>query len=147
MPRTEKEKMRRKELDNTPEGKLIWKISNWKQKGLKCKDREEYEYIYWFWFYNERCENCNCEYTIKNKKCMDHNHETGLFRNILCNACNTNLNCRNKSGIPNISWFKLNKCWRYVKQVNGKQYSKCSKDLEWLKNYKKEFELKHIYIH
>ena len=144
MTRTEYQKKLRKLNDNTPRGKMLKTITDWKFKGLIAIN---YELIYDRWYYSSHCENCKCEYTTKNKKCMDHNHDTGLFRNILCNACNANLNCRNKSGIPNISWFKLNKCWRYIKQVNGKQYCKCSKDLEWLKNYKKEFELKHIYIH
>ena len=129
---------------NTPRGKMIHTISSWKYIGLIAIN---YEIIYDRWYYSSHCENCKCEYTTKNKKCMDHDHDTGLFRNILCNSCNSNLNSANTSGIPNIGWRNDRNCWRYKRIINGKKYVKCSKDLKWLKNYKKEFELKHVYIH
>lgn len=160
MPRTEEQKIRdeilRKIRDKTPEGKMKCKINKWKgrsrlqnpnHKGLICDSREEYEYIYWYWFYSERCEECNKEYTIKNWKCMDHCHDTGLFRNILCNSCNLNLKSNNTSKIPNISWHIQSNGWLYRREIKGKIYRKYYKDLEWLKNYKKEFELKYYYIH
>ena len=28
------------------------------------------------------------EWEKLNKKCLDHDHKTGLFRNIICNRCN-----------------------------------------------------------
>ncbi len=130
---------------NSERGKIINKISNWKSIGLKCDTREDYNLIYDKWLNSSRCEECNCVYSKDNKKCMDHDHNTGLFRNILCFNCNKNLNCRNTSGIPNISKYKNG--WIYCRVIKGKRHRKCSKDLEWLKNYKKEFELKHIYIH
>ena len=148
--------MNRKEYNKnyrqTDKGKMNNKISKWKNitkngYGLICDSRDDYELVYFTWLNSERCEECNKEYSKDNIKNMDHCHDTGLFRNILCHSCNANLNCNNKSGIPNISWFKERNGWRYVKQIKGKTYSKFSKDLEWLKNYKKEFELKHIYIH
>ena len=128
----------------TYRGKKSYRINKWKHRGLIAIN---YELIYDRWYYSSHCENCKCEYTTKNKKCMDHNHDTGLFRNILCNNCNKNLQDNNKSGIPNICWRNSNKCWLYSRVINGKRHYKNSKDLEWLKNYKKEFELKHIYIH
>lgn len=132
---------------NSERGKIINKISNWKSIGLKCESREDYDLIYDKWLNSSRCENCNCEYSKGNHKCMDHDHDTGLFRNILCFNCNKNLNCSNKSGIPNILWDKRRNSWKYSRTINGKNYRKSCKNLEWLKNYKKEFELKHIYIH
>jgi len=144
MPRTEAQKIRRKINENTPENKKKRLISEWKKLGLIAIN---YELIYDRYYYSSHCENCKCEYVIKtNKKCMDHDHKTGLFRNILCNSCNANLNSANTTGIPNISPHKSGG-YHYSRWINKKRYTKYSKDLEWLKNYKKEFELKHIYIH
>ncbi len=151
---SDKGKDSQKKYSQSHKGKICRKISAWKHnatkknpnhKGLICESREDYELVYFTWLNSERCENCNCEYSKDNFKCMDHCHDTGLFRNILCFNCNKNLNCNNKSGIPNI--YKYNCGWLYKRTINGKTHSKCSKDLEWLKNYKKQFELKYIYIH
>ncbi len=148
--------MNRKEYNKnyrqTDKGKMNNKISKWKNitkngYGLICDSRDDYELVYFTWLNSERCEECNKEYSKDNIKNMDHCHDTGLFRNILCHSCNANLKCSNTSGTPNICWNKSGSNWRYQRAIKGKRHRKYSKDLEWLKNYKKEFELKHIYIH
>ncbi len=115
-------------------------------RGLIWKTVEEIEGIYGLYLFSERCEKCNCLYTEDNRKCMDHNHDNGTFRNILCNSCNTNRRMKiNTSGIPNICWDKRRNTWRYTKMINGKLYQKCSRDLEWLKQYKLDYEKEHYY--
>ena len=146
----EKRKQYSKEYSQTEKGKMNHKISKWKNNtkngyGLICENRDDYEYIYDRWLNSSRCEECNKEYSEDNIKCMDHDHLTGLFRNILCNSCNTNKKMNNTIGIPNISKDKNG--WRYQRRINGKTHCKSSTDLEWLKQYKIDYEKNNIYIH
>jgi len=139
-----------KEYPKTPKGKMSRKISEWKRKPkngyeLICENRDDYELIYFTWLNSERCEECNIKYIGTNDKCMDHCHDTGLFRNILCRSCNVNRRMDNTIGIPNI--YKDNNGWRYQKNIKGKTHYKYSTDLEWLKKYKIEYEKNNIYIH
>ena len=129
----------------TPQGKMAHKIGDWKRLGLICDTKDDYELVYFTWLHSETCEDCNKPYTTKNFKCMDHNHDNGVFRNILCNPCNTNKRMDNTSGIPNISWDKKNNYWEYRRNINGKSHRKISKDLEWLKQYKIDYEQEHYY--
>ena len=74
----------------TPNGKKTKTISDWKSRGLISDD---YEAIYERYSNSTNCENCDCEYSIRGDgvgrwRCMDHDHITGLFRNVLCNTCN-----------------------------------------------------------
>ena len=144
-----KEKILKYKQNNKEKIKKCFNISQWKNSGLICENREEYEYIYDRWLRSERCEEpkCNKEYTKENKKCMDHCHLTGLFRNILCNSCNCKRRDKqNSSGTTNISWCNTKNSWRYKITINKKTHCKYSKDLEFLKNYKKDFENKYLYI-
>ena len=79
------------EYRQTQKGKRSRKISDWKRRGLFSKD---YNLLYENYLKSTNCEECGVEYGEYGDgtgtwKCMDHNHETGLFRNYLCNSCNT----------------------------------------------------------
>ena len=75
-----------KEYRKSDRGKMLGTISSWKFQGLK----DDYEKIYRRYEYTLFCDECRCDLDqcTKSTKCMDHDHETGLFRNILCIVCN-----------------------------------------------------------
>jgi len=62
-------------------------INNWKRYGLVCDD---YKKLYEKVMSIDNCELCNVMFddTIKNQRCMDHDHHTGLYRKTLCRSCN-----------------------------------------------------------
>ena len=72
---------------NNPEYRKRETIYDWKKRGLICED---YDKLYQYYLSITECENCGIELNsgTGTKKCMDHCHDTGLFRNILCNTCN-----------------------------------------------------------
>lgn len=129
----------------TPQGKFVNALAQWKFRGLIWDTVEEVEGIYGLYISSERCEECNCLYTEDNVKCMDHCHESGKFRYILCHSCNTKQTKSNTSGIPNI--HKYGNSWRYQIKIKGKFHVKQSKDLEFLKQYKLEYEKNNLYIY
>ena len=63
------------------------RISNWKIQGLI----DNYDKVYEIFEYTLFCDECRCDLDqcSKSVKCMDHDHTTGLFRNILCKSCNS----------------------------------------------------------
>ena len=77
-----------KEYTKTPEGIKTYRLSKWKCRGLIHDDIHE---LYERYLQATHCEECQIEF-INDKgpkqRCMDHCHETGLFRNFLCNSCN-----------------------------------------------------------
>ena len=83
----EKIKEYKKEYNQSENGKKRHTISGWKTRGLVCDDYNE---LYDKYIIAEKCEECGIKFEEgdKNKKCMDHDHSTGLFRNFLCNSCN-----------------------------------------------------------
>tara|TARA_R110002153_G_scaffold167078_1_gene319744 strand:- start:267 stop:683 length:417 start_codon:yes stop_codon:yes gene_type:complete len=79
-----------KAYSETPSGKKSYRIGNWKHKGLICDDVDA---LYEKYLNTTNCENCDIELTVdrhptKTTRCMDHDHVTGLFRNVLCHPCN-----------------------------------------------------------
>ena len=85
----QKNKEQRKEYRQTEQCKKTHRISNWKKRGVKCDD---FASLYEYYLNCKNCEDCNIELAEgiygANKRCLDHSHNTGLFRNILCNTCN-----------------------------------------------------------
>ena len=67
------------------------RISKWKSRGVVSDD---WNALYEYYINCKNCEECDCELVEgmygNNRKCLDHDHETGLFRNVLCHKCNIN---------------------------------------------------------
>lgn len=76
----------------SPEKVKMNVITGWIRRGIKSDD---YNKLYEYYISVNNCELCDCELTngrgIIGKKHIDHDHSTGLFRNILCGSCNINL--------------------------------------------------------
>lgn len=74
-----------KEYEKTPQRKKSKIIFNWKKRGLIHDDIDE---LYKHYRNTLSCNVCKADFTEKNKRCLDHDHDTGEFRAILCNNCN-----------------------------------------------------------
>jgi len=88
---TNKDKI--KEYHQTPVGKKSHRISQWKRSGVMCDD---WDALYQKYLTTPLCELCNCPLTedtinTSTTRCLDHCHDSGLFRNVLCWNCNINV--------------------------------------------------------
>jgi len=61
-------------------------LKNWRKAKVKGDLEDLYENVY---IPETNCWCCNHDFS-KYQKCMDHDHNTGEFRQILCQACNNN---------------------------------------------------------
>ena len=124
--------------------------SNWKIKGLITDD---FDTIYKQYIYASNCELCGKVYKSRHDRQMEHNHETGKFRNICCQQCNLRkgdikMQSNNTSGHKHIDKNNDPTCkqgfrWRFQVQIDGKRKTiKSSINLdkliifrdEWFKN-------------
>ena len=107
-------------------------IYNWKKSGLICDD---YNALYETYIETAQCQHCKTEFTEKNWRCMDHDHETGLFRKIVCHRCNTCDSYINYPlGYTKKEYYQANKD-KLKEQI--KEYRQANKDK--IKEQKKEY--------
>jgi hypothetical protein len=85
----QKVRERNRAYQKTPEGRRQATISNWKRLGIIC------DYAVWYERYisTTECENCGVELGEHGDRTgtfrtLDHDHDTGIPRNILCHRCN-----------------------------------------------------------
>jgi|TARA_R110000751_G_scaffold81938_1_gene165078 hypothetical protein len=73
----------------TPNGKRNNTIADWKIKGVISHDFLE---LHKYYINTFNCENCDQELIggrgLSNHRHLDHSHETGIFRQVLCGSCN-----------------------------------------------------------
>ncbi len=117
-------------------------IYNWKKRGVISDDYHE---LYDIHMSKNNCELCGKLFddSFKNQRCLDHDHNTCLYRMTLCRGCNANYKlskpktkAKTNSGF---SWICINKTknksgnysigWRYGRVVKNK-------------NIRKQFKLK-----
>ena len=88
----EKIKEYQKEYFQTSSGIKANTISNWKRNGVKDHFNDNYDTLYRIYQSTKFCDDCgfqlNIEGDYRTKKCLDHEHVSGYFRNILCMSCN-----------------------------------------------------------
>ena len=89
-----------KKYNKTEVCKKKYTVGRWKNRGVIADD---FDSLYETYINTWNCENCNIELIAgnigANRRCLDHCHESGVFRNILCVSCN-NQSILRKSKIP-----------------------------------------------
>jgi len=129
-----------KEYRKTEKGIKIQKKHAWKKNGLVDSDDDNYEKIHQRYIDTTNCDLCNIKLTTGKKttsttKSMEHDHKTGLFRNIVCHKCNVKIRdietpCKSNTGIKNITFTKRDKLYLYTKTNNGVIIQKSFKELD-----------------
>ena len=88
----EKIKEKMKAYYQTPQGKKNHSMNDWRSRGVNNVDDELYnKYIN-----THCCDVCSKEFKSSRDRCLDHDHETGDFRQVLCHSCNTRDNWKKK---------------------------------------------------
>ena len=68
----------------TPAGKKLKTMNKWRYRGVINVNEEMYNnYIA-----TTRCDCCLKEFSCSRDRCLDHDHETGEFRWVICQSCN-----------------------------------------------------------
>ena len=60
-------------------------LRNWKNSGVKYDDMES---LYLTYINTMECQHCHKDFKNNRDRCLDHDHTTGQFRKIVCQACN-----------------------------------------------------------
>jgi len=85
-------KEREKAYKQTDAGIKSNRMGMWRFYGIKDVNDELYNY----YMNCDNCEVCGKEFTETIRKCLDHDHDTGKFRYVLCYSCNDHDSWKNK---------------------------------------------------
>tara|TARA_R110001592_G_scaffold69878_2_gene214308 strand:+ start:49 stop:495 length:447 start_codon:yes stop_codon:yes gene_type:complete len=124
---------------------------------LELKETDEkIEEIYNKYIVATHCELCNKEFISRKDRHMEHCHESGRFRNIVCTRCNllkhdNKLQSNNTSGYKGIFKTYGKTCkhgfyWKFEAYVNGKKKTiKSSVDFDKLVAFADKWKLENNY--
>ena len=65
--------------------KISGTIGRWKNRGVI---HDDFDALYKEYINTHNCNVCKCEFKNSRDRQLDHDHETGLFRQVLCKKCN-----------------------------------------------------------
>lgn len=69
------------------------RINDWKNKqNIKLQEGDDWESVYLWFISTEYCEHCGVALKMgrgPDSRSLDHDHETGFIRNVLCRSCNS----------------------------------------------------------
>ena len=83
--------------------------SSWKSIGMKFRDDGHFKFVYNEFIHATNCELCNKLFSKSRDRQLDHDHETGEIRNIVCNKCNSHKK-DNKKKQSNTGEDYISKC-------------------------------------
>lgn len=86
MVRTKEEEQQRIKRKN--------KLCTWRRQGVIFASKEEEQSFYLLFINTPNCESCGLKFDnnyFNQQRCLDHCHNSGLVRNILCRSCNSSL--------------------------------------------------------
>ena len=63
------------------------KRRDWKKRGMKI-DEDDFDYVYNTYIHATNCDLCNKLFLNTKDRQLDHDHNTGEVRNIVCQKCN-----------------------------------------------------------
>lgn len=83
----------RRRYKQTLKGQKADKIGKWRSDlKIKLRPDEDWDSVYLTWLLTENCMFCDKDITDRKFKCLDHNHETGFIRGVICKKCNHHTN-------------------------------------------------------
>ncbi len=129
----------------------IVKKYDWKRRGLVFENDLAFSIVYKRYIYATQCELCQKVFTKSKDRQMEHDHDTGNFRNIVCHKCNmlkadVKIRSNNTSGYMGIYFVKRTNRWIYQPRIDGKNtYIKQMEDLDELIEYADKWKIENNY--
>jgi len=87
---------------------------------------DDYDALYEAYIKTSECQHCNKAFKTSRDRCLDHDHITGIFRNIVCRGCNTRDSyIKYPQGIDRVEWRKE---WYMKNKEHVAEYQKNTKN-------------------
>jgi len=120
------------------------RISKWKHRGLIESDENIIKILERF-NNTTNCDKCNVLLTninCGNQKCMDHDHKTGKFRQILCKSCNIHYDSKKRIVLKRYTEEQLKENQKIANRKCDLKRKNDPKRKEYMKEYLSNYSVK-----